>query len=537
LLRADFCDSDSFLENEVESDAERKMIPDGCSSSGSRRYGDHGPLRRLWGKPQRAIVPRLRIEIREPGHHMCGEGALAVQIIKATLVAAVALVAPLLCPLAGAAEESGRAALTVTIDGAIGPASASYVKEALARAAARRAEIVILKMNTPGGLNSSMREIIADVLASSVPVVGYVAPSGGHAASAGTYVLYATHIAAMAPGTNIGAATPVQIGGSFPGLPSGVSDKDGKDKKDEPKDAMTAKATNDAVAFIRSLAELHGRNADWAEKAVREAATLSASGALQAKVIDLVARDEADLLRQIDGRVVEVAGGTMRQLATRDAVVEAVDPGWISRFLAVITDPNVSFILLMVGIYGLIFEFVSPGTVAPGVVGTICLLVGLYALNLLPINYAGLGLMLVGIALLAIEAFNPTVVIGLGGVIAFVLGALMLVRIEAPGYRLSWSVIGVVAAMFTGFVLVVLGALRRARKAPVRVGLQTMRGLSAEVLDWSGSEGHVFTHGERWQARGAGSFRPGETVEVANVVDLTLVVRRPGQTGSEGDQR
>jgi membrane-bound serine protease (ClpP class) len=191
----------------------------------------------------------------------------------------------------------------------------------------------------------------------------------------------------------------------------------------------------------------------------------------------------------------------------------------------------------MVGIYGLIFEFVSPGTVAPGVVGTICLLVGLYALNLLPINYAGLGLMLVGIALLAIEAFNPTVVIGLGGVIAFVLGALMLVRIEAPGYRLSWSVIGVVAAMFTGFVLVVLGALRRARKAPVRVGLQTMRGLSAEVLDWSGSEGHVFTHGGRWQARGAGSFRPGETVEVANVVDLTLVVRRPGQTGSEGDQR
>jgi hypothetical protein len=272
LVRVEFCDSDSFFENEVESDAERKMIPDGCSSSGSRRYGDHGPLRRLWGKPQRAIVPRLRIEIREPGHHMCGEGALAVQIIKATLVAAVALVAPLLCPLAGAAEESGRAALTVTIDGAIGPASASYVKEALARAAARRAEIVILKMNTPGGLNSSMREIIADVLASSVPVVGYVAPSGGHAASAGTYVLYATHIAAMAPGTNIGAATPVQIGGSFPGLPSGVSDKDGKDKKDEPKDAMTAKATNDAVAFIRSLAELHGRNADWAEKAVREAA-------------------------------------------------------------------------------------------------------------------------------------------------------------------------------------------------------------------------------------------------------------------------
>nr|WP_027529919.1 nodulation protein NfeD [Bradyrhizobium sp. WSM3983] len=457
-------------------------------------------------------------------------------IMKAALIAAIGVVALALCLLPGAAEENGRLALTVTIDGAIGPASASYVKEALATAAARRAEVVILKMNTPGGLNSSMREIIADVLGSPVPVVGYVAPSGAHAASAGTYILYATHIAAMAPGTNLGAATPVQIGGPLPGLPSGTPDKDSKDKAAEPKDAMTAKVTNDAVAFIRSLAELRNHNADWAEKAVREAATLSANGALQEKVIDLVARDPAELLRQIDGRVVEVAGGKTQRLATKNAVVEVVDPGWISRFLAVITDPNVAFILLMVGFYGLIFEFVSPGAVAPGVVGTICLLIGLYALNLLPINYAGLGLMLVGIALLAIEAFNPTVVIGLGGVVAFVLGALMLVRVEAPGYRLSWSVIAVVAAMFTGFVLVVLGALRRAHNAPTRVGAQAMRGLSAEVLDWNETEGHVFAHGERWQARGAGAFRPGERVEVANIVDLTLVVRRPGPASGEGGQ-
>lgn len=457
-------------------------------------------------------------------------------IVKAALIAAIGVVALALSLPPGAAEENGRLALTVTIDGAIGPASASYVKEALATAAARRADVVILKMNTPGGLNSSMREIIADVLGSSVPVVGYVAPSGAHAASAGTYILYATHIAAMAPGTNLGAATPVQIGGPLPGLPSGTPDKDSKDKTAEPKDAMTAKVTNDAVALIRSLAELRNHNADWAEKAVREAATLSANGALQEKVIDLVARDPAELLRQIDGRVVEVAGGKTQRLATKDAVVEVVDPGWISRFLAVITDPNVAFILLMVGIYGLIFEFVSPGAVAPGVVGTICLLIGLYALNLLPINYAGLGLMLVGIALLAIEAFSPTVVIGLGGVVAFVLGALMLVRVEAPGYRLSWSVIAVVAAMFTGFVLVVLGALRRARNAPTRVGAQAMRGLSAQVLDWNETEGHVFTHGERWQARGADSFRPGETVEVANIVDLTLVVRRPSPAGGEGGQ-
>lgn len=458
-----------------------------------------------------------------------------MQIIKAALVAAIAFVALLICLPPGRAEESGRRALTVTIDGAIGPASASYVKDALIKAADRRAEIVILRMNTPGGLNSSMREIIADVLASPVPVVGYVAPSGAHAASAGTYILYATHIAAMAPGTNIGAATPVQIGGPLPGLPSGTPEKDSKDKKDEPKDAMTAKATNDAVAFIRSLAELRNRNADWAEKAVREAATLTANGALEAHAIDLVARDQAELLRQLDGRVVEVAGGRTQRLATKDAVVEAIEPGWISRFLAVITNPNVAFILLMVGIYGLIFEFVSPGAVAPGVVGTICLLTGLYALNLLPINYAGLALMLVGLVLLTVEAFNPTMVVGFGGIIAFVLGAMMLFRSEAPGYQVSWWVIGATAAVFSGFALIVLGSLRRVRKAPALVGAQAMRGLPAEILDWNGNEGHVFAHGERWQARGAETFRPGEIVEVANIIDLTLLIRRtPARTGEGG---
>jgi membrane-bound serine protease (ClpP class) len=467
-----------------------------------------------------------------------------VQTVKATLLAAIAVVALVVSLFSALAGENGNVALTISIDGAIGPATASYVKDALAAAAERRAEIVILRLNTPGGLTTSMREIIADVLASPVPVIGYVAPSGAHAASAGTYILYATHIAAMAPGTNLGAATPVQIGGQVPGLPDTTPDKAGKDSKDsdgqpksEPKtkDVMTAKVTNDAVAFIRSLAELRGRNADWAEKAVREAATLSANGALQANVIDLIARSPTDLLRQVDGRTVEVAGGETRHLATKDAVLEAIEPGWISRFLAVITDPNVALILMLVGIYGLIFEFMSPGMVAPGVVGTICLLLALYALNMLPTNYAGLGLMLVGITLLTIEAFNPTVVLGLGGIIAFVLGAMMLFNVEAPGFRLSWSVIGITAAIFTSLVLVVFGSLRRARKAPARVGAQAMRGLSAQVLDWSENEGHVFAQGERWQARGADSFKPGEMVEVANIKDLTLVVRRrPALTGEGG---
>lgn len=465
-----------------------------------------------------------------------------MQTVQATLVAAAAAVALAFSPLAASAEENrGRLALTVSVDGAIGPATARYVKDALAKAKERRAEIVVLRMNTPGGLSTSMREIIADVLASPVPVVGYVAPSGAHAASAGTYILYATHIAAMAPGTNLGAATPVQIGGPLPGLPDATPDKGDKDKKDgskeqpKTKDAMIAKATNDAVALIRSLAEMRGRNADWAEKAVREAESLSANAALQANVIDLIARDPAELLRKIDGRAVEVAGGETRRLATADVAGEAIDPGWALQFLRVITDPNVAFILMLVGIYGLIFELSSPGAVAPGVIGTISLLLGLYALNMLPINYAGLGLILLGITLLVIEIFNPTVVLGLGGIIAFVLGTVMLFEIEAPGFRLSWPVTGAAAAIFIGLILVVLGALRRARRGPVRLGAQAMRGLSAEVLDWSESEGHVFTHGERWQARGAEAFKPGEVVEVANIVDLTLVVRRrPALTAREG---
>lgn len=464
-----------------------------------------------------------------------------MQNVQTALLAAAAAVALLVSPLAApAGENTGKLALTISVDGAIGPATVRYVRDALTKASERRAEVVVLRMNTPGGLSTSMREIITDVLASPVPVVGYVAPSGAHAASAGTYILYATHIAAMAPGTNLGAATPVQIGGPLPGLPDTAPDKSDKDKKDgneqkpKTKDAMTAKATNDAVALIRSLAELRGRNADWAEKAVREAASLSANAALQEKVIDLIARDQVELLRQIDGRAVEIAGGDTRHLATSDIAREAIDPGWTAQFLRVITDPNIAFILMLVGIYGLIFELSSPGAVAPGVIGAISLLLGLYALNMLPINYAGLGLILLGTTLLVIEAFNPTVVLGLGGVIAFVLGAVMLFEIEAPGFRLSWWTIGIAAAMFISLILLVLGSLWRARKGPAQVGAQAMRGLSAQILDWSESEGHVFAQGERWRAHGAETFKPGELVEVASVKDLTLVVRRrPALTGKE----
>lgn len=420
---------------------------------------------------------------------------------------------------------SGKVALSIAVDGAIGPASTRQLEDALDTAARRDAAVLILQLDTPGGLVTSMREMIADILASPVPVIGYVAPSGGHAASAGTYILYATHVAAMAPGTNLGAATPVELGG-LPSLPGSEKDKDQKDATGQPAgDAMTAKVTNDAVALIRSLAEMRGRNGDWGEKAVREAASLSANAALREHVIDFVARDTTELLQLADGRTVEVAG-RKEVLATKGLPVETLEPGWFIRLLSVITDPNTAVILMLVGVYGIVFEFTSPGAVAPGVIGTICLVLGLYALNLLPINYTGLALMMLGVAFLVIEAFNPTVVLGLGGVAAFLLGSALLLKVEGPGFAMSWAVIGPAAALTLGLALLTGTYVWAARRNPPRVGGEAMRGLPVEILDWQGGEGHVLALGERWRAKAGEPMRPGDDVEVTDVSDLVLTVRR-----------
>ncbi|MER9879619.1 nodulation protein NfeD [Mesorhizobium sp. M0118] len=454
-----------------------------------------------------------------------------MKLARAVLLAAAFVAVAAVCPSSATGEADGREkiALRVEIDGAIGPASARQLEEALAVAADRNVQALILQMDTPGGLVTSMREMIAGILASPVPVIGYVAPAGGHAASAGTYILYATHVAAMAPGTNLGAATPIEMGGPLPSFPdSGKNDgpEADKDKKNAAAgDAMIAKATNDAVALIRSLAELRGRNAEWGEKAVREAASLSAGAALQQHVIDFVARDTTELLQLADGRTVEIAG-KKEALATKGLPVETLEPGWLIRLLAVITDPNIAVILMLVGVYGLVFEFTSPGAVAPGVIGTICLLLGLYALNLLPISYAGLALMLLGIIFLVVEALNPTVVLGLGGVAAFLLGAAMLLRIEGPGFEMSWAVIGTAAVLTLGLALLTGSYLWAARKNVPRVGAQAMHGLPAKVLDWQGSEGHVLARGERWRAKADEPLAVGDSVEVADVRDLVLTIRR-----------
>ncbi|MDW6025872.1 nodulation protein NfeD [Mesorhizobium sp. BAC0120] len=451
---------------------------------------------------------------------------LACAALFAAALAALASVAS--PPVAG--QESGKPgfALAIDIDGAIGPASARYLNEALTAARERQAAVVILRLNTPGGLVTSMREMIADIIASPVPVIGYVTPSGGHAASAGTYILYATHIAAMAPGTNIGAATPVEIGGPPSFLPGGKDGEEGKDKGapgPQPQDTMAAKITNDSVAFIRSLAELRGRNADWAESAVRQAASLSASAALKERVIDLIAGDTTELLALVDGKVVQTAGGRLT-LATKGLRVEMFEPGLFIQLLSVITDPNTAVILMLVGVYGIAIEFMTPGAVAPGVIGTISLLLGLYGLNLLPIDYAGLGLMVIGIAFLVAEAINPTVVLGLGGVTAFLFGAAMLLRVEAPGYHISLLIMGSAAAATLGLALLAGSYVWATRKNPPRVGAASMRGVAAEILDWSGGKGHARAEGERWRAEGEGPFMPGERVEVIGVRGLTLQVRR-----------
>ena len=403
----------------------------------------------------------------------------------------------------------------VPLEGAIGPATADFVRRSIERAATDGSELVVLRIDTPGGLDSAMREIIKAILASPVPVASFVAPSGARAASAGTFIMYASHIAAMAPGTNLGAASPVAIMGG------GSGDKDGK-KGD---DTMMHKAMNDAVAYIRGLAQLRKRNADWAEEAVREAVSLPAEEALKKKVIDLIAPDVPALLRALDGKTVE-AGGAKRTLHVAGAQAAEVVPDWRTKFLAIITNPSVAYLLILVGAYALLFEFMNPGLILPGVVGTIALLVAAYALHLLPVNYAGLALMLIGIGFMVAEAFLPTYgSLGIGGLIAFVLGSIMLIEdTKVPGFKIPIALIGGVAAASAGFLIFVIGMLLRSHKRPVVSGREHMIGAAGEALEDFDGEGWARVHGEQWRVRARGPVRRGERLRVTAMQGLVLTV-------------
>jgi membrane-bound serine protease (ClpP class) len=456
--------------------------------------------------------------------------------------------------LAGASD--GRTAYRLDIDGPIGPATSDYIVRGIERAEDDGAELVLLRIDTPGGLDTSMRAIIRAILSSTIPVVAYVAPSGAHAASAGTYILYASPIAAMAPGTNLGAATPVQIGampgGPEPGNEPGNEKPDGSAPHDSAKDDAGApskaprsappdlrlKAINDAVAYIRSLAQLRGRNVDWAEKAVLEAASLSAEDALKENVINIIAPNETDLMAQLDGREV-VIGGTTRTLSTAGIAILDVAPDWRTRLLSVITDPNVASILMMIGIYGLIFEFYSPGLYAPGVIGAICLLLALYAFHVLPIDYGGLALLILGVALMVAEAFAPSFgALGIGGLAAFVIGSVMLIDSDVPGFQPSWAVVGSFAIVVGGLFAALMMVVMRARQRPVVTGPEQMAGTIGPVVEWRDGRGHIRVRGELWEARSSASLGPGDRVRVVAIDGLTLDVqpapaaaREPNGTG------
>ena len=436
-----------------------------------------------------------------------------------------------------------RTAPVLMLDGAIGPASADYVVRGIADGVSDGAPFILIRMDTPGGLDTSMREIIRAIVNSPLPIITYVSPSGARAASAGAFILISSHVAAMAPGTNVGAATPVQLGGSNP--LSGPQDQDDQSREEQdksqkpqesgsaPASATDAKALNDAIAYIRSLAEMRGRDADWAEAAVREAASLSAQSALERGIIDVVARDSTELMAALDGRMVQLAGGEVRLDTAGVALAESA-PNWRTRLLMALTNPNIALILMMIGAYGLLFEFMSPGALYPGTIGAISLLLGLYALTALPVNYAGVALILLGMALMAAEAFAPSFgILGIGGLIAFVLGALVMFDTDVPQFRVALPVLAAVAFASLGATLLTVRLALSARHHQVVSGREEMVGSIGRVIDWSEGRGHVHVHGERWAAHWASHreeqgvhhpLQPGTSVQVTGIDGLLLSV-------------
>ncbi len=416
----------------------------------------------------------------------------------------------------------------VEINGPIGPAVSDHVVKAITRAREENVPVLILRMDTPGGLDAAMRDMIKAILNSPVPVIGFVAPPGARAASAGTYLLYATHIAAMAPSTNLGAATPIPVGGPAPPTPPRPDREPAKERPPaaEPSDAAQRKIINDAVAYIRSLAETRGRNADWAEDAVRHGASLSAEQALKQNVIDLLASDLQDLLVKIDGKSVALSGSEDSMiLSTAGLDLEILEPDWRTRLLAIITNPTVAYILMMIGIYGLILEGYNPGGLVPGVIGAICLLLALFAFQVLPVNYAGLALIVLGLVLMMIEFFSPSFgVLGMGGLAAFVFGSVILMDSDVPGYQVPVALIGAIATASGAAMLATVYLLMKSRQHAVVTGSEAVIGAHAEAAEAFTGSGQVWLAGELWHAHCDQPLNKGDRVSVVRREGLTVFV-------------
>jgi membrane-bound serine protease (ClpP class) len=451
------------------------------------------------------------------------------KMVRASLM--YALLFALLATLgAGRAIAQPAPVFELQVADAIGPASADFILRGLARAEDEGAQLVVLSMDTPGGLDTSMRDIIKAILASPVPVATYVAPSGARAASAGTYILYASHVAAMAPGTNLGAATPVALGG-VPGQPADKQPAPDQPAADPAKaqgaDSTAKKQINDASAYIRSLAQLRQRNTEWAEQAVREAVSLSAEEALDLGVIDYIATDSQHLISQLDGKSITAAAGVVK-LQTAGVTPSILVPDWRTRLLAVITNPSVALLLMMIGIYGLILEFSNPGSLVGGVLGGICLLLALYALQLLPVNYAGLALILLGIAFMAAEALLPSFgILGMGGVAALALGALILIDTDVPGLGIPLSLIISLALVSGVLVFATISLALRARKRRLASGDPTLIGCLAKIEAVDADDprhGRLSLQGEHWQALSQTPLQAGTQVRVLERQGLQLRV-------------
>jgi membrane-bound serine protease (ClpP class) len=443
-------------------------------------------------------------------------------------------------PADAAADAYARTAIVMPLAGPIGPATKDHFLRTLERAGEQGAALLIVKLDTPGGLDESMRGMIQAILNAPIPVVVYVAPSGARAASAGTYLLYASHVAAMAPGTNLGAATPVPIGGAPPDAPAGTpSSPEPPGAGDGPKErgggapgrsvpvpgsASERKAVNDSAAYIRSLAELRGRNADWAERAVREGVSLSAERAVELGAVDLIAADVAQLLERIDGREVKV-GESSVTLATRGLVLREVVPDWRTELLALITNPNLAYLLMLIGIYGLLLEGYNPGAILPGVVGAISLLLALFAFQVLSVNYAGLALIALGVLLIIAESFVPAFgSLGLGGIVAFVIGSIMLLDNDVPGFAIARPLIGAVALLGALLLLAIARYAMRARRRPVVSGAEGLLAETAEALESFAASGRVRVHGEIWNAVSREPVVAGQRLRILRIDGLTLAV-------------